>query len=54
MHIAYLAPVTLWQKIRLEMRVTRIGTKSLTFEYQIVDEASGEAVATGRVGHGGL
>jgi acyl-CoA thioester hydrolase len=44
-HIAYLAPVTLWQKIRLEMRVTRIGTKSMAFEYQIVDDASGEAVA---------
>jgi acyl-CoA thioester hydrolase len=46
MHIAYLAPVMLWQKIRLDLCVARIGTKSLTFEYQIVDEASGEAAAT--------
>jgi acyl-CoA thioester hydrolase len=45
MHISYLAPVMLWQKIRLDMRVTRIGNKSLGFEYEIVDEASGAVAA---------
>lgn len=44
-HIAYLAPVMFLQKIRLDLRVTRIGTKSLAFEYEIVDEASGQAAA---------
>lgn len=45
LHIAYLAPVMLWQKIRLDMRVTRIGNKSLAFEYEIVDDASGVVAA---------
>ncbi len=45
MHIAYIAPVMLWQKIRLDLRVARIGTKSMNFEYEIVDEASGEVAA---------
>jgi acyl-CoA thioester hydrolase len=42
-HVAYLAPMLLWQKYRLDTRVARIGTKSLIFEHQIVDEAD-EAV----------
>ena len=45
LHIAYLAPVTLWQKMRLDLRATRIGTKSLAFEYEIVDGISGEVAA---------
>jgi acyl-CoA thioester hydrolase len=45
-HIAYLAPMLLWQKTRLEMRTAKIGNKSLTFEYRLVDEASGDALAT--------
>ena len=45
-HIAYLAPMLLWQKVRLEMRVAKIGNKSLTFEYRLVDEANGEPLAT--------
>jgi acyl-CoA thioester hydrolase len=45
-HIAYLAPMTLWQKTRLEMRTAKIGNKSLTFEYRLVDEASGGPLAT--------
>ena len=44
-HIAYLAPILLWQKVRLEMRTARLGNKSLTFEYQIVDEPTGQVLA---------
>jgi acyl-CoA thioester hydrolase len=39
-HIAYLAPMLLWQKTRLFMRTSKIGNKSLTFEYELVDENS--------------
>lgn len=45
-HIAYIAPMLLWQKVRLEMRVAKIGNKSLTFEYRLVDETNGEILAT--------
>ena len=45
-HVAYLAPITLGQKVRLEMRTVKIGNKSLTFEYRLVDEASGRQLAT--------
>ena len=39
-HVAYLAPILLTQKIRVGVRVARIGTKSMTFEYLIEDEAN--------------
>jgi acyl-CoA thioester hydrolase len=38
-HVVYLAPIKLTQKIRIGVRVAKIGTKSLTLEYQIEDEA---------------
>ncbi len=41
-HVAYLAPVFYEQLIRLGLGVARIGNKSLTFEYQIEDVASGQ------------
>ncbi len=44
-HIAYLAPMTLTQKICVKMGVTRIGNKSLTMEYVIEDEDTGQAAA---------
>ncbi len=44
-HIAYLAPMTLTQKICVKMSVTRIGNKSLTMEYVIEDEQTGQATA---------
>lgn len=43
-HIAYLAPMLFMQKARLDVRIARIGTKSLTFAYQmtgLVDPAAG-------------
>ena len=44
-HVAYQAPVELMQKVRIGVRVARIGNKSLTFEYQVEDEASGAPLA---------
>ncbi len=44
-HIAYLAPMTLTQKIRVSMGVTHIGNKSLKMEYVIEDEGTGQATA---------
>jgi len=45
-HIAFLAPIKLEQKVRIGTRVARIGNKSLTFEYLIEDENTGQALAT--------
>lgn len=41
-HIAYLAPIALGQKVRVDIRVARLGNKSFTFEYQIVDDETGQ------------
>lgn len=46
-HIAYLAPIQLWQKVRVGIGVTRMGNKSMDFEYQIEDEADGSVEARG-------
>lgn len=45
-HIRYLAPVLLGQSIQVETRISKIGNKSFTFEYQIVDDATGKRCAT--------
>jgi len=45
-HMTYLAPIALGQSIRVGVRVARIGHKSLTFEYQIEDEATAQPLAT--------
>lgn len=45
-HIAYLAPINLGQRVRVGIRVAHIGNKSLRFEYRIEDEDSGAACAT--------
>jgi acyl-CoA thioester hydrolase len=44
-HIAFLAPITLQQQIRVGTRVVRLGNKSLDFEYQIEDENTGSILA---------
>lgn len=44
-HIAYRAPISIGQSVRVALRVSRIGTKSLTFEYQVEDEADGTLFA---------
>jgi acyl-CoA thioester hydrolase len=45
-HVSYIAPITYLQKIRIGTRVSRIGTKSLTFEYLVEDEASMQKLAS--------
>jgi acyl-CoA thioester hydrolase len=44
-HVSYLAPILLTQKIRIGVRVARIGTKSLTFEYLVEEEAGAVPLA---------
>jgi acyl-CoA thioester hydrolase len=43
-HVSFLAPIKLTQKIRVGVRVAKLGTKSMTLEYQIEDEATGEVL----------
>jgi acyl-CoA thioester hydrolase len=45
-HVTYLAPIRLTYKVRVGVRVARIGNKSLTFEYQVEDENSATILAT--------
>jgi acyl-CoA thioester hydrolase len=45
-HIAYLAPINLGQRVRVGIRTTRIGNKSLQFAYTVEDEDSGKALAS--------
>jgi acyl-CoA thioester hydrolase len=44
-HIAYLLPIDMLQRLRVGTRVTRIGTKSITFESQIEEEGTGKVLA---------
>lgn len=37
-HVAYLAPIELDQKIVIGVRVAKIGTKSMLMEYEIVEQ----------------
>jgi acyl-CoA thioester hydrolase len=48
-HVTYLAPIFLGQNIRVGTRATRIGNKSITFEYLIEDADSGKALSKGEV-----
>ncbi len=41
LHVSYIAPIFLTQKIRVGVRVAKLGTKSMTLEYQIEDEGTG-------------
>lgn len=45
-HIAYRRPIMLGQDIKVATRVSHIGTKSIKFEFEIRDGASGEILAT--------
>lgn len=45
-HAAYLAPMMLWQPVRMEIRAAKLGNKSLTFEYRLVDTAQGKILFT--------
>lgn len=45
-HIAYLAPIQLRQKVAVYIRCDRIGNKSLTFDYEIRDQDTRQVCAT--------
>jgi acyl-CoA thioester hydrolase len=45
-HIAYLAQISLGQKVRVGVRVARIGNKSMSFEYRVEDETTGQVLST--------
>lgn len=46
-HITFRAAVLFGQKIRVGVRVTRLGNKSLDMEYQMEDAETGQVVAVG-------
>jgi acyl-CoA thioester hydrolase len=39
-HVAYLAPIDMHQKVIIGVRISRIGTKSMTFEYEMREEGT--------------
>jgi acyl-CoA thioester hydrolase len=41
-HVTYLTPIYFNQDLRIGVRVSRIGNKSLVFEYEIDDTATGQ------------
>jgi acyl-CoA thioester hydrolase len=45
-HIAYLAPIQMLEKIKVQMRVSRLGNKSMNMEFAIVNEETGEVKST--------
>jgi acyl-CoA thioester hydrolase len=45
--ITFLAPIYFGQDVRVGVRVSRIGNKSMSMEYQIIDGAGGSELATG-------
>jgi acyl-CoA thioester hydrolase len=44
-HISYLAPILWGQVVRVGVRATQLGNKSLTLEYQIEEESTGQVMA---------
>jgi len=48
-HISYKAPIVLGQNIRIGVRVSKIGNKSLTYDCQIEDEETHAVLATAEV-----
>ncbi|HLC06107.1 MAG TPA: thioesterase family protein [Anaerolineales bacterium] len=44
----YKAPILLNQRLRVGVRTSQIGTKSIEFSYSIEDAESGQVMATGR------
>jgi acyl-CoA thioester hydrolase len=45
--VTFLAPVYFGQDVRVGVRVSRIGNKSMTMEYQLIDGADNTELATG-------
>ena len=48
-HVAYISPIALGQKVRVGTRAARIGNKSITFDYIVEDADSGELLAKAEV-----
>ena len=48
-HISYKAPILLGQKVRVGVRISRIGNKSLTYICQIEDETTHAILATAEI-----
>ena len=48
-HLTYRSPITFGQQIRVGVRVSSLGNKSLTLEQSIEDIQTGKELATGRV-----
>lgn len=45
-HVVYHRPIKLTQRVRVGVRVSRLGNKSMLFEYAIEDADTGEVAAT--------
>lgn len=48
-HITYLAPVYYGQNIKVGVRVSKLGNKSMTWEQNVVDADTGKELAKGEV-----
>ncbi|MCD6576872.1 MAG: acyl-CoA thioesterase [Anaerolineaceae bacterium] len=48
-HISYIAPITLGQKVRVGTCTTKIGNKSISFEYILEDADNGKILAKSEV-----
>ena len=48
-HIAYRAPVLYGQNIKVGVRVARLGSKSMTWQQNVVDADTGQELANGEV-----
>jgi len=45
-HVSYLKPIKLGQMVKVGVRVSKIGNKSMNFDYQIENSESGQILAT--------
>jgi len=48
-HITYLEPIYFGQEVKVGVRVAKLGTKSMTWEQNIVDISTGKELATGEI-----
>jgi acyl-CoA thioester hydrolase len=48
-HVAFLAPVHYGDEVKVGVRISKLGNKSMTFEQTIVNIVSGEEMAKGEV-----
>jgi len=48
-HITYLEPIYFGQEIKVGVRAAKLGTKSMTWEQNIIDISTGKELATGEI-----